>query len=123
MIFVSDIIIFARARPGINYSMSKMEYVFCILLVFLSHQASLMADIYKWVDENSRVHYGDKPGNDNSQQLNINENQATKNADLMRESKRQKLLDVLSEERQHKKREQEKSVQQSKNNKTVLLKI
>jgi len=117
MIFVSDIIIFARTRPGVNYSITKMEYVFCIFLVFFSHQASLMADIYKWVDENGRVHYGDKPGNDTTQKLNINENQTTRNADLIRESKRQKLLDVLTEERQKKKREQEKSVQQSKDNK------
>ncbi len=111
---MSDIIIFARTRTGINYSISKMEYVFCIFLVFFSHQASLMADIYKWVDENGRIHYGDKPGNDTSQKLNINENQTTRDADLIRESQRKTLLDVLSEERQKKKREQEKSAQQSK---------
>lgn len=117
MVFLSDIIIYARSRPGMNYSISKMEYFFCIFLVFFSHQTSLVAEIYKWIDENGRVHYGDNPGSDNSQKLNINENQTTSKVDLMRESKRRKLLDVLDEERQAKKREQEKSVQQRQDKK------
>ena len=95
--------IFARAQPGINYSISRLEYIFCLFLVFFSHQASLMAEVYKWVDENGRVHYGDKPGNDNSLKMNINENQIMSEADLLRESRRQKLLDVLTKERQEKK--------------------
>ena len=109
--------IFARAQPGINYSISRLEYIFCLFLVFFSHQASLMAEVYKWVDENGRVHYGDKPGNDNSLKMNINENQIMSEADLLRESRRQKLLDVLTKERQEKKRAQEESVQQKQDKK------
>jgi hypothetical protein len=64
-----------------------------------------MAEVYKWVDEDGQIHYGDKPGNQNSKVINIKENRAASQADIQRESRRQRLLEVMTEERQNKQTE------------------
>jgi len=68
------------------------------------------ADIYKWVDENGRIHYDDKPPLTNKKELmNINEeNNAVKAISDDRADKRKKLLDAIDEDRQKKKEQEEK---------------
>jgi len=36
------------------------------------------AGVYKWVDENGQVHYGDEPGQSEAQQVTIRQNETTK---------------------------------------------
>jgi len=36
------------------------------------------AGVYKWVDENGQVHYGEQPGNTDAQKITIRQNETTK---------------------------------------------
>ena len=40
-------------------------------------QSPLHADVYKWVDENGQVHYGEKPGNTAAEEVTIRHNETT----------------------------------------------
>lgn len=42
------------------------------LLLFFSGIAS--AEVYKWTDENGRVHFGDRPSSENAQTVQIKDN-------------------------------------------------
>jgi hypothetical protein len=42
--------------------------MYCCLLSF---SAAISAEIYKWVDENGKVHYSDKPFNENAEKVTI----------------------------------------------------
>lgn len=90
--------------------------VFTMLLMY-ANPDTVIAEVYKWVDENGRIHYGDKPGNTKSTKLDIKENHKVNDHDLMRELRRQRLLDVMDEERQEKIKQQELSSQQARENK------
>jgi len=46
-------------------------FLLCLL------QAPATAGIYKWVDENGVVHYGEQPVGDNAEQVNIRTNETT----------------------------------------------
>lgn len=41
---------------------------FCWLLIFLLPASPVFAEIYKWVDEDGKVHFGDKPKDDETSQ-------------------------------------------------------
>ncbi len=45
----------------------------CIIL-----QSSLHAGVYKWVDDNGQVHYGEHPGNTGAEKVTIRQNETTK---------------------------------------------
>lgn len=58
------------------------------------------AEVYKWTDEQGRVHYGDRPGQSSPQQIELK--QAAPGADptaAERQERARKLLDELVEER------------------------
>ncbi len=46
---------------------------FCLFV-----QSSLYAEVYKWVDENGQVHYGEQPGNTGAEKITIRQNETTK---------------------------------------------
>ena len=46
---------------------------FCLFI-----QSPLYAGVYKWVDENGQVHYGEQPGNTGAEKITIRQNEATK---------------------------------------------
>ena len=68
-------------------------------LLYLIQTSSLSAQIYKWTDEDGQVHYGDRPGNPDSVQMQIRQPNSVSAADTLREKQRLRLLDVLNEER------------------------
>jgi len=41
-------------------------------------QATAIAGVYKWVDENGQVHYGEHPGNAGAERVTIRQNETTK---------------------------------------------
>ncbi len=47
-------------------------------IVCLSFQAPLYADVYKWVDQDGQLHYGDRPGKTDAEKLTIRNNETTK---------------------------------------------
>ena len=54
-----------------------MKY-FCLLWFCLS--ASAHAEVYKWVDANGKVHYGDRPSSTNARQMEIKSAPSTQSA-------------------------------------------
>jgi len=46
---------------------------FCLFI-----QPPLYAGVYKWVDENGQVHYGEHPGNTGAEKVTIRQNETTK---------------------------------------------
>lgn len=66
---------------------------------------SASAGIYKWVDDEGRVHYGDRPASDApTLQIEVDEAPSTAPASdaLSREEKRRRLLETMQEEREEK---------------------
>ena len=47
--------------------------LFCLFI-----QPPLNAGVYKWVDENGQVHYGEHPGNTDAEKVTIRQNETTK---------------------------------------------
>lgn len=93
---------------------SNINYPRLILLLALSFSSMAYAEIYKWVDDQGRIHYSDKPVK-NSTQINVNtQKQSTGEHRQSREEKRRKLLNVFNEDRARKNKEKEKKRAQKK---------
>lgn len=78
-----------------------------LLLVFI-YLSPLQAEIYKWVDENGKTHYGDKPQTTDAEKIEIKD---APNADAgvkTRSLKQKRLLKVYDEERAEKKQNKAK---------------
>lgn len=78
-----------------------------VILVIAALQVAFpaSAEIYKWVDGQGRVHYGDRPeGESSTQQIEVDEApSAPPSSDSMsREEKRRRLLETMQEDRDEK---------------------
>lgn len=49
----------------------KLQFISHCLLILLMLFPSVQAKVYKWVDKNGKVHYSDKPFNEQSQEIEI----------------------------------------------------
>ncbi|MCB1856816.1 MAG: DUF4124 domain-containing protein [Gammaproteobacteria bacterium] len=82
-------------------------------LVFLLASGLAGADVYRWKDENGRVHFGDRPGAVRADKIDVPdgervlEQDGQQQLDAERAVSRQRLLDAYREERESKQREQE----------------
>jgi len=75
-----------------------MKKLLIALLLFFSSLAN--AGIYKWTDENGKVHYGDKP-TAGGEELNIQVKQSTApiKSDETRAERRQRISDSMTDDR------------------------
>lgn len=83
-------------------------YIVCIFLI-----ASLQAHaaIYKWTDSQGQIHYGDKSdGARDTKELNVDTSNTSGILpdDVNRDKRRQRLLDVMQEDRQERERQRKK---------------
>ncbi|HED36583.1 MAG TPA: DUF4124 domain-containing protein [Gammaproteobacteria bacterium] len=79
---------------------------FTLILLLVSFSA--FAEIYKWVDEQGKTHYGDKPA-ENAQQMDVDiEAKGHINTGQRREDKRKKLIDAYAEDRAREAEEKKK---------------
>jgi len=79
-----------------------------IISVLFLNPAYCYAEIYKWVDEQGVIHYGDKPVN-NSKEMEVNiSKQGNIKINNKREQKRQKLLESYADDQQREEKEKEK---------------
>lgn len=97
----------------------KISFILCLLFI-----ASMVnAGVYKWIDENGNVHYGDKPTR-NSESLDISvEAPATAPAmaDETREERRQRISDSLTNDRlERDKKKAEASQKKAENNRKCV---
>ena len=75
-----------------------------ITVLFLS-PAIGQTEIYKWVDENGKVHFDDRPGSGNKEKITVKTKETSSSPDTElqeRVEKEKKLLDIYEEERQGK---------------------
>ena len=74
---------------------------FATLLTFLTVGSQVDArDVYKWVDANGKVHYGDRPAAAAAEKIDVRVKEPTTDADVAtREEKTQRLLKQLEQER------------------------
>ena len=86
--------------------MKKLATTICLstLLVCFPLYAE---EIYKWVDEHGRTHYGERaPSKTDVQQIQIKQAPPVDNTIHQRKVQRRKLLEVYEEEREEKKKAQ-----------------
>ena len=87
-----------------------------VLTLLLSIAPYASAQVYKWVDEHGKVHYGDKPADEASQKMDIKKARKADQYLKQRQGKRNKLLRAIEEdrhiERQQQAREKQKRLQQ-----------
>ncbi len=62
------------------------------------------AEVYKWVDENGRVHYGDRPRGDTAEELDVRSAPTTPAPDRSPDRAR-RMLQIFEEDRQRKKQQ------------------
>lgn len=96
-------------------------------LVVLLIALPASAEVYKWVDDQGRVHYGDQPMDETSTlQIEIDEipTNAPASDSLSREEKRRRLLESMQEERFEKKerRAKKKAERERDHRKCILYK-
>lgn len=81
-----------------------MNYLLAIIAFI--YVVSVQAEVYKWVDESGTVHYGDKPA-PGSQGVEVQQQKtptaAVKDNAVSRDEKRQRIADMLEEDRIEKK--------------------
>ena len=84
--------------------MQKYTLTFLLLLSSMACQA----EIYKWVDDQGKTHYGDKPSS-NSKELDVNiEKSGNLDSIKHRKSRQDKLLESLEANRKRKEENAEK---------------
>ncbi len=58
--------------------MYKKSFILSVSAIFFLLSSPLSASVYKWVDENGQVHYGERPGNTEAEKVTIRQNETTK---------------------------------------------
>ena len=98
--------------------------IFLMLILNDINSVSEAAEIYKWIDENGVVHFGDRPGNSRTEKIDIEDSGNFLSVDPELEKHRQKqnrLLDRMEEERKMNEEDRAKrKEQQKKLNKTCM---
>ena len=82
-------------------SMSLLIHM-ALCVTCLTNTQTLNADVYKWVDEDGRVHYGDKPSGNQATEIDIkpSSSQPARSEDWKTIQQRQKkYLEYLEDER------------------------
>ena len=110
--------------PAFLCSINSMGVVlmrFVLLLIIPLLPAPSLAEIYKWIDDNGKEHYGDKPSDAAAIELDLKSGGIIDDSsgsdvgeELTREEKRQRLLDTLAEDRDERARIKDEQKQQKK---------
>lgn len=89
---------------------SRALFLLILLSACIFSPCQLQAGVYKWVDENGRVHFSDRPTASESTEVRIKQQERTApSADQHnRKLKMQRMLDVYQEEREEKREAKQK---------------
>ena len=93
-----------------------------VMVLLLGCVAASAAGVYKWVDENGKVHYGDQPGNSSAREVILPATPAPDENQRAHEQKQKKLLQVFEQERQEKSEQEAKAEQQKREQECTLAK-
>lgn len=81
-----------------------VKYFIAIYSLFL-FGINVNAEVYKWVDDEGNVHYGDRPGQTDSEKVDVNESTHSVPDYEKQLDQQEKLLQVYEEERLEKKQQ------------------
>jgi len=90
-----------------------------IILLILIVSVAAHAGVYKWVDENGKVHYGDSPqASQPTVEMNVEETTPELSSEdlLSREEKRERLLQSMEEDRLEKQEKRDKQKAENEKN-------
>ena len=91
-----------------------------ILFFVLIVPVAVYASVYKWVDENGKVHYGDQPkASQPTVEMNIDDTRPAPSFsedNLSREEKRERLLQAMEEDRLEKQEKRDKQKAENEKN-------
>jgi len=91
-----------------------MQKKIIIISLLYLYTSSVCAEIYKWVDAQGRVHYGDKQTNSSTEmQINASKKSNVKVSES-REASRQRLLDAYKSDNERESKEKEKAKKKKK---------
>ena len=91
-----------------NHILFSVTACLCANLIV---QGDAISEIYKWVDDEGRVHYGDR-GNKAAQEMDIDDStdsEKQNNSDQLRDDKRRRVVNAMEEDRLQKKEQREKN--------------
>ena len=99
--------------------MNKIYIPYLLLALIFLASLSVQADVYRWVDKDGAIHFGDKPANKQSaEKVEIKTNVGTNNQSQgNRLRKQQHLLSVMDEER---KINEQKQAKEKKDKQVVI---
>ncbi len=80
----------------------KFLFIIFFFLTHLFYFNTAFSEVYKWVDDDENVVYGDKPTSDNAEKIKIKNAPKIDHEYQNRFKKQQKLLNVMKEERDEK---------------------
>ena len=96
-----------------------------ILLLGLIASVAAHAGVYKWVDENGKVHYGDSPqASQPTVEMNVDETTTEPSFSedvLSREEKRERLLQSMEEDRIEKQEQRDKQKAENEKNRKKII--
>ncbi|HKK15369.1 MAG TPA: DUF4124 domain-containing protein [Gammaproteobacteria bacterium] len=84
----------------------------CLLAGILMATTAAATEIYKWVDENGQTHYGEKPPHENAEKVEFHEVPEASQEVKQYNRDRNKLLQVMEEERLQKQQEKRIAAQE-----------
>jgi len=94
--------------PGWFHGDGMRTSILAVALLAASAPA-LATDVYKWVDEDGRIHYGDRPAGESAEAVEIEPRQPGTDPELeQRRDKRDKLLEQFADERRREAEEAER---------------
>lgn len=98
----------ANTLPVFRTLSVVLQGLFMCMILYLPGTYQALAGVYKWTDEDGRVHYSDKPGDNAAEEIEIEEQHTPgKNKkSLDRKVKQERLLQLFAEEREEKKKQQ-----------------
>jgi uncharacterized protein DUF4124 len=100
-----------------------MYKFFMLSIYLLLHFNIAYSEVYKWVDENGKTVYGDKPSSDEADIIKINKKTTQDKHYKERQKKQKKLLDVMQEEREEKIANQNKEKEELEKKKQKCLQV
>ena len=86
----------------------KIHYILLVSAIYAIGSCNALAEIYRWVDSNGKVHFSDKPQGDQTSAIKPTGSSSTsKTEDSYRQQlqQQQRLLDAYSEKRAHEQRQ------------------
>ena len=110
--------------PGPALELSP-HWVLMLFFFLLMAAPGLDAGIYKWTDEQGRVHFSDRPVDDSSSEVKIRQSPATETPSneerQQRDLKMKRMLDAFEEDRANKKEAKQKQRQEREKRKRNCL--